>query len=572
MSLENDSAPQNLKPRILVVDNDPEIREANVTKLRYWNYEPVAAAGMGRALLKDAAEKAARYRCQLATVDLHLLDDHDRADFSGLDLIQQLLPTRSVIHSGSVSFQTVREALSNSAALAFVGKSESPEYLRDVLNRYAAQFCASRHATRIEWPEGLSSAIVIRLLFPDEPDVPEDEAEDVLIRLFPNATVVQLENLSSHSSASASLPRPRSIVMKAREDGTQPVIVKLARTMKMEKEVEKYDLHIKRRLSGSYLPVMEARSILWDMGGAVYTFVGSDIIPLSQFYGNTATKTKHLTDCLDKFFNQMWLPHYQQSIQREESSLTSLYFAVWYGDWWLKRLEDYNQSGRVAEILSGWPVWLACGLPEPVRWLAQHVEAEQQGDGSTFKVAITHGDLHSENLLVDVDSHNAWVIDFERTGYGHIFQDFVELEGDLLTHLIAIPGDDIDRLYALFVSAAGPTRLRKPCRLNTGDPQLKRGIKILNFLRRTAAERSGESSTREYLYGLLLNALFRAMLLLNAQDPDAKIRPSLMLAAILCYRLDHWQEAWPPIDWPPVSLKRGSEPISNDTTIGGYHV
>jgi thiamine kinase-like enzyme len=46
-------------------------------------------------------------------------------------------------------------------------------------------------------------------------------------------------------------------------------------------------------------------------------------------------------------------------------------------------------------------------------------------------IAITHGDLHAGNLLID-DSNNIWVIDFERTGEGHVLQDFIELESDLI--------------------------------------------------------------------------------------------------------------------------------------------
>ena len=557
---EKASGLQNYKARVLVVDNDPEIREANATKLRYWDYEPVIALGMGRALPKDAVEKARARRCQLALVDLHLLDDHDHADWSGLELIQELLPTRSVIHSGSVHFQTIREALSNSPALGFVGKSESPAYLREMLDRFAGVFCACRHQIEIEWPAGLSSEEVARLMFPDNPEVPGDEAADILVRLFPKATTLKLDYLGGHSPATPSLPRQRAIVLRAWEESTQPVIVKLARAFKMEAAVENYHLYIKRRLAGNFVPNLEESAILWDIGGAVYTLLGSsgDVIPLSKAYANPEIKTRHITNSLGQFFNHTWLPHYEQKAVRQESSLVQLYDAVWYGDWWLKKLLEYSQAGRVTEALQGWPAWQTLGLPEPVQWLARRVESERQGEPLPFQAAVTHGDLHSENLLVDTSNHNIWVIDFERTGYGHILQDFVELEGDLLVHLVAIPGEDLDRLYALFICAAASARLRKTCRLEREDPQISRVLEMVRFLRRTAAERSGLVSAQEYLYGVLLNVLFRAMLLLNAGDPPGKLLPALMLASILCYRLDHWQDTWPPPSWPPVPFSNGA--------------
>lgn len=558
---ENADGVRKCKARVLVVENDPEVRESNATKLHYWDYEPVLALGTGQALLNDAVQKARAQRCQLAMVDLHLIDDHDQADWSGLELTRDLLPTLSIIHSGSVSYQTVREALNTTSVLDFVGKSEGPEDLRAVLDRCARDICACRRLVQIEWPRGLSSAEVALVMFPDDPAVPADEAADLLIRLFPKAAALKLDYLGGHSPATPSLPRQRAIVLRAWEDGTQPVIVKLARAHKMEKEIENYQLYIRRRLAGNFIPMMEESSVLWDIGGAVYTLLGSsgDIIPLSKAYAESTNRTRHLTDCLEKFFNHTWLPHYEQKMVRQESSLAQLYYSVWYGDWWLEKLLEHSRVGRVESALRAWPAWQALGLPEPVQWLAQRVKSELQRAPTSFTVAVTHGDLHSENLLVDAGSHNVWVIDFERTGIGHILQDFVELEGDLLVHLVAIPDEDLDRLYRLFVCAAAPTRLRKLCRLEAADPQIARMMEMMRFLRQTAAERSGLVSSQEYLYGVLLNVLFRAMLLLNAGDSPAKLLPSLMLASILCYRLDHWEEAWPPPDWPPVSLKNRSQ-------------
>ncbi len=558
---ENVNDVRKCKARVLVVENDPEVRESNATKLRYWDYEPVLALGTGQALLKDAVQKARAKRCQMAMVDLHLIDDHDQADWSGLELTRDLLPTLSIIHSGSVSYQTVREALSAETVLDFVGKSEGPEDLREVLDRCARGICACRHPVQIEWPPGLSSAEVARVMFPDDPAVPADEAADLLIRLFPKADALKLDYLGGHSPATPSLPRQRAIVLRAWEDGTQPVIVKLARAFKMEKEIENYRLYIRRRLAGSFIPMMEETSVLWDIGGAVYTLLGSsgDIIPLSKAFTDPANKIRHLTDSLEKFFNHTWLPHYEQKDVRQESSLVELYYAVWYGDWWLERLLEHSRAGRVESTLLGWPAWQSLGLPEPVQWLAQRVRSELQRTPASFNVAVTHGDLHSENLLVDAGSHNVWVIDFERTGVGHILQDFVELEGDLLVHLMAIPGEDLERLYRLFVCAAAPTRLRKLCRLEEADPQVARVMEMVRFLRQTAAERSGLVSSQEYLYGVLLNVLFRAMLLLNAGDSPAKLLPPLMLASILCCRLDHWEDTWPLPGWPPVPLKNRSK-------------
>ena len=69
-------------------------------------------------------------------------------------------------------------------------------------------------------------------------------------------------------------------------------------------------------------------------------------------------------------------------------------------------------------------------MPNPVTWVLKH-----RVDSSTLSArqAITHGDLHGDNIFVD-DIH-AWAIDFERSGEGHILRDFTELEVDILTRL-----------------------------------------------------------------------------------------------------------------------------------------
>jgi hypothetical protein len=52
--------------------------------------------------------------------------------------------------------------------------------------------------------------------------------------------------------------------------------------------------------------------------------------------------------------------------------------------------------------------------------------ADREFQRSTY-VCNTHGDLNSDNILVD-ESNEAWLIDFEFTGPGHILRDIAELD------------------------------------------------------------------------------------------------------------------------------------------------
>jgi hypothetical protein len=74
-------------------------------------------------------------------------------------------------------------------------------------------------------------------------------------------------------------------------------------------------------------------------------------------------------------------------------------------------------------------------------------------------------------------------------------------------------------------------------------------MQVIAGLRKLAYQCSGEIDSLPYLWGLLLNALFRAGL----QPRNGKahqLKRTLMLASIICHRLDHWNDPrWPPSNW-----------------------
>lgn len=554
------------RPRVLIIENDPEVREANVAKLTYWGYEPVIAEGRGRALLKDAREKARACCCQLALADMHLLDDYDHEDWSGLHLVPDLLPARTVIYSGSCNYQAVRGALNEFKALDFVGKSEGPEYLREVLDRHSVSLCACRRDLNIVWPEGWSSERVAEIFARDKA-IPPDEADDVLARLFPNAAQLALRFLSGYNPSSHSMPRPRSLVLQASEDGGQPVIVKLATQQKIEKEVENYEQYIKKNLVGSYRPTLQADHAQWNIGGAVYSFVGISerIIPLAQYY--PIARARAIKSILRHFFTVTWSPMYERVTTGEDSTLFDAYCKVWHGDWWVERLIADQQEGLFPSVNAGWAGAAGLGLPEPVPWLVKRARSGQAGFLDFMPMAVTHGDLHSENLMVDSGNQNAWVIDFERTGEGPVLQDFTELETDMINHLVVLGDDEEDLFYALAVCASQPHRLGKLALPQAGDARVIKILDIVSSLRRIAADCTGVTDAQEYLWGVLFNALFRALILINEKNAGSQLRRTLLLSAIVCHRLDHWEELWPPAAWPTV--EQAINPVSPGQ--GGQH-
>ena len=118
------------KARVLVVENDPRTADLHHKNLLRWGYEPFVAEGFGEDLLEDAQKKARDHACHVALVDMRLMDDYDKNDKSGLDLVPKLKPTLSIIVSGSGNDRATTLEAINKEAIDFIGKEEVFDFIR----------------------------------------------------------------------------------------------------------------------------------------------------------------------------------------------------------------------------------------------------------------------------------------------------------------------------------------------------------------------------------------------------------------------------------------------------------
>ena len=140
--------------RILVVDNDPAVRADHTELLRLLGYQPILVEATGDNLIRLAPQVAWEQRCHLALVDIRLRDDDDPSDRSGLHLVTELFPVRSVIVTGFGDLKAVRDAQATYQALSVVGKEEGPEALHECICAALQDSCAG--SLRIQWPEDLT--------------------------------------------------------------------------------------------------------------------------------------------------------------------------------------------------------------------------------------------------------------------------------------------------------------------------------------------------------------------------------------------------------------------------------
>ena len=267
--------------RVLVVENDPEWRQDHVKNLNAWGYKHYCAIADDnapdkfQALWDDAIDKARRHRCHLALVDMRLKRDGDDSDTSGLKLVTHLAPTVSIIVSNYGDRKTVRDALKSppdvpGRACDFVGKEDGPEAMQKAIEEAIKDHWPRSIKGGIErivdWSHSIpDSAQLIQRFFPDDGEVPQDEIEELLWKLYPDATKLSVQGLESADRTPSTSLRPRSIVIRVKEgDKTHPDIVKIARAERSMDEFEKYRNHVDRKFPQRYYAKLLSMESLWD--------------------------------------------------------------------------------------------------------------------------------------------------------------------------------------------------------------------------------------------------------------------------------------------------------------------
>lgn len=535
-------------PRVLIVENDLRTRESLQALISHWGYNPIIATGEGENLATDAIQKAKEHRCQLALVDLRLIDDFDNNDISGIELARQIKPTQTIINTGYPNIPVAVDNIRNGTIASFILKGEAPEKINNELREVGFQVSASERQIEIS-PNEIILSLSEVLFEPNLPDLYRDQLLDTLARLFPNAKRLELEKLDQGSTISfAEVPRPRSVILQIREDGLQPVIVKLARAHKIDREVQRYHRHIDRRLLRHAAPNIGRTEILWDIGGIKFVYNGTIRKNFEHLFKSENINT--IGQTLDRFFNSTWSDHYKKARKVKNVSLLELYRRV-LEDNWLYRIKQFPQL--TPEKSMGKERWEMLGASNPLDWffhnIFEHTDSIVNCAEETY-LAVTHGDLHAGNILID-DANNAWVIDFERTGVGHILQDFVELETDLINRMV--PGSENFPLYhRLCYAVAAPEEIGPiENHFDLTDPNSLKLIQTISIIRSLARDCSNLTDFRQYLVGLLFNTLFRATIIKDTNNHSEKKSQerALMLASIICHRLDHWDEPWPPKEW-----------------------
>lgn len=521
--------------RVLVVDNDPHFRDSVQVLLGANGYTVFAASTPA-----EARRIAKTERVHVAILDIRMESDPDRDDRSGLELAGKLDPLIvKIMLSGYADPRVVRSSFGEVSAFTFVEKEECPDRLLRELSRAFAEEVKINFDLSIRW-QGIHLEEVAREIeLKDEISsaVAEAEVEELLRKLFHQADEILVTPLIPvHQARSTS--QSGAVLLKVerryRDSGRgAPVVVKLAARDKIAVEAGNYEQYVDGLIGGFRHTRLYSKVHTHLLGGIIYTLVGAPLeecVDLGTFYAEHPAD--QVIQVLESLFTQTCHHWYANRQARQTHDLIELYAKP------LKlsadRLEavlheiGMSKGTRERQRIPG----LKANIPDPIEWLREHPQLPTQAS-----LCYTHGDLHSRNVLVD-RNQQAWLIDFYRTGPGHIFRDLIEMECDVkfvMLDTTDLPG--LLRFEAALLSASqfgdAPTLPRLQ------GPELRKAFVVVLGIRQIASGLAGpEADMLDYYQGLMLQSL--AMIRLR-HVPRLKKRHAYLAASLLRQRLETWR-------------------------------
>jgi len=531
--------------RVLVVDNDPVVRSSVQQLLETRGFEVLSAS--------SAQEAQAILRTEpihLALLDIRLEDDTDPNDTSGLDLAEEMDPTVArIMLTGYASYEHTRRALGHRIdtipALDVISKKDPPATWLGAVERAFRERLGINFELRDDLIEGLSYVSMAAEL---ELDMEEAEAETVpwqlrelLRKLFAEAETVLAAPLGregrtegcSHSGATLIKVIPR---YHGKGWGAA-VVAKLGPRSQIERESLNYKQYVHGFIGGHRHTSKEKDAYTLHLGGVVYSLIGTsldDVWDLSAFYRHHPSE--EIVQVLENLFARTCQHWYDNKQEKKNHSITALYSSQLnlipgkLEAAMMKIFPEYT-GGFVLEFPK-----VDRPLPNPVHWI------RERDLRALTRLCTTHGDLHGGNVFVDAN-RQCWLIDFARTGEGHILRDFIELETDAKFSLL--PETPWRTLYKFELALASPRRFGEvpelPCPFT--QEELNKAFEAIKILRRLAHDVVKPSDDMyEYYCGLLYQTL--NIIRLHKISPFHK-RHAVLSAALICERLDNWRKPWP---------------------------
>lgn len=522
------------KPRVLVVDNDADMRSMLAFRLAIAGYAVCAAASRAEAL-----ELLQREVIHMAVLDVRLEDDGRPGDQSGLDLVRHLpdyIPY--VAFTAYEDIPTLKYAQEVGSRTLSKASDDAVPRLLELLAAYRAEARINLDL-RIRARTDLEEA-VRQIVIPGAPAAAAPSGADlicILQRLFYNADEIEVDVLPPATRGPA-LAQPGSLLLLVwphhpANGRAEPVVVRCGDAEEVRQERQGYDA-FEPYLRGKRCTSLRDTAYSRQLGAAVYALIDGDKLDMTGVFDDVFLEhdAAYTIALLERFF-ALLEPMFVNA-QLETVDLTTLYLAALRMT--PQQLDAALRMLHPREV--GEPQLRLRGLRDPqlnpLLWL-------RQGDGlrrftAHTRVGLCHGVMHGRNLLVD-DKGHFWPINFSRVGRNHMLYDFAALEADLKFSLL--PVVDLGELLLFERALLAPARFGEPLpEREAGGAQLDKAFRVVGALRRMAAEHLKlGGDLREYYQALLFHTLH---VILMPQVGDAKKEHALLAASLICQRLSAW--------------------------------
>ncbi|MCB0018610.1 MAG: phosphotransferase [Anaerolineales bacterium] len=511
--------------RVLIVNNDAMSSRMLRHMLTASGYQVSVAEGFGQRLIEDTLKRAHSFWPHIALIDLRIAfaSEHDRYhhdDLSGLALIDQLgSSVHCILISSWLTPRISVAAIKNHGAFDVIGLNNDFGEAMDIadelllsLKKAASERSAGGRRVTFSWNnimlDGLRRHMGTEAVF----DLHE-LVEDLLVQLFPEATTLLIDPVVT-GQGSASANRQHSVVLVVRTAADRmPIIVKFGPVQRMAQERERYQQHIQSQLPLFYAELQKYTEF-WGLGATRYSFLGlggaGNRLPSLADYFHQSEDPTALMKPIHHFLGVVWQKYYAT---RQEPALAETLFGQY--DAYLHLRERMEQALATAEDQRSPRIAL-------IRWLSTNWALA----GPAGPAAITHGDLHADNLFVDMDGRS-WAIDFERTSQGPILRDFAELETDIVTRLTNLSSDD--PAFASFIQALLESHTLALPLLEPPVVEAHKSLHTIACIRQLAAELTGSDPVR-YWWALLYHAIF--VLLIKPDASHAEIFAAALIAKL----------------------------------------
>ncbi len=201
-------------------------------------------------------------------------------------------------------------------------------------------------------------------------------------------------------------------------------VLKISSPKNAKKEKENYLNYVKWYLPYTWRAELIGFALSKNIGALCYSFVYNDDVKFNSLthYIKKISK-EHIYFAIENIFRPKFQRWYHDKNVQTDTNITEYYHHKWFENrvdaepFFMSIVRDFDLSNpnyvNIKGVIYPMPNGFLLGIHRGI-----------------FKTCICHGDLNSNNILIS-NNNDLSFIDFQHTGRGHVFEDFVVFECSL---------------------------------------------------------------------------------------------------------------------------------------------